>query len=284
MPNVTLVVRAGDLERRLNQQAEVGEKLLELPCSTDDDARELKRRYFEWNDYNIAMLNGAFESSGWMTVTPAGDYNGAGIQIVDLMLTRATPGIPAERIGAVMDAIRAKVGVLRSIGQRLDVYPVKHRSEILATDKTGEAIFIVHGHALLAREEVRRFLERATSRQIIVLEDEANQGRDVLGKLLDSAKQAAYAVVLLTADDEGRVAGSSGEWSPRARQNVVLELGLFLGLLGRDKVAALHAPTVEIPSDFLGVVYIKLDDGGWKMKLATELKNAGIEVDLNKAI
>ncbi|MCA1607449.1 MAG: nucleotide-binding protein [Actinobacteria bacterium] len=106
----------------------------------------------------------------------------------------------------------------------------------------------------------------------------------MLGKLLDSAKQAAYAVVLLTADDEGRVAGSGGKWSPRARQNVVLELGLFLGLLGRDKVAALHEPTVEVPSDFSGVVYIKLDDGGWKMKLATELRNAGIEVDLNKTI
>jgi predicted nucleotide-binding protein len=283
MPNVTLVVRASDLERRLDQQAEVGEKLLELPYSTDEDAGELKRWYFEWDDYNIAMLNGAFESSGWMTVTPAGDYDGAGIRIVDLILTRAAPGIPPERIGTVRDVIRAKIGVLRSIGQRLDVYPVKHTQEP-AADKTGDAIFIVHGHALLKREEVRRFLERATSRQIVVLEDEANQGRDVLGKLLDSAKQAAYAVVLLTADDEGRQAGSSGEWNPRARQNVVLELGLFLGLLGRDKVAALHEPTVEIPSDFSGVVYIKLDDGGWKMKLATELKNAGIEVDLNKSI
>lgn len=283
MPNVTLIIPASDLERKLDRQAEVGESILQLPHSTDAKVGELKRQYLEWDDYNTAMLDSAFDSSGWMTVTPASDYNAAGIQIVDLKLNRATHSIPSERIGALMDGIRAKIGVLRSIGQRLDVYPVKNMSEEPAADKTGDAIFIVHGHALLKREEVRRFLTLATSRQIVVLEDEANQGRDVLGKLLASAKQAAYAVALLTADDEGRVAGS-GEWSLRARQNVVLELGLFLGLLGREKVAALHEPTVEIPSDFSGVVFIKLDDGGWKMKLATELKNAGIGVDLNKAI
>lgn len=283
MPNVKLVVQASALERRLCRQVESGEKILELSHLTDADINELKRQYFEWDDYNNAMLDSAFDASGWIIATPASDYNGVGIQIIDLVLARSMPGIPPGRIGAVMDAIRAKIGVLRSIGQRLDLYQVKHFSEKSAVVGTGDAIFVVHGHALLKREEVRRFLEHATSRQIVVLEDEASQGRDVLGKLLDSAKQAAYAVVLLTADDEGRVAGS-GEWNLRARQNVVLELGLFLGLLGRDKVTALHEPDVEIPSDFLGVAYIKLDDGGWKMKLATELKNADIEVDLNKAI
>ncbi len=110
-----------------------------------------------------------------------------------------------KRQGDDISALADYLGVT----QRLDVYPVKNMSEESAVDKTGDAIFIVHGHALLKREEVRRFLERATSRQIVVLEDEANQGRDIFGKLLDSAKKAAYAVVLLTADDEGRAAGSS---------------------------------------------------------------------------
>ncbi|TWP45972.1 hypothetical protein FKR81_37765 [Lentzea tibetensis] len=284
MPNVTLAVSSEDLEPKLLGREEIGQALLDLPRTTQSEIETFKQQYFEWDDFNVALLEASFKSSGWMTTTPVSDYRSVGAQIIDIRLTKAVPGIPADRIDAVLNDIRAKCGVLRSIANRLEVYPRDDsdgQSESLAS--SGSAIFIVHGHALLLRENVRRFLERVTERQVIVLEDEANQGHDVLEKLLKSAEQAAYAVVLLTGDDEGRKLGD-GEWRPRARQNVVLELGLFLGMLGRSKVAALYEGGVEIPSDFAGVVYISLDSEGWKMKLATELKNAGIEVDLNKAI
>ena len=66
---------------------------------------------------------------------------------------------------------------------------------------------------------------------------------------------------------------------------MILELGLFIGLLGRDKVAAVYQSGVEIPSDYAGVLYVKLDaDGGWKLKLASELRSAGVDVNLNDAI
>ena len=71
---------------------------------------------------------------------------------------------------------------------------------------------------------------------------------------------------------------------PRARQNVILELGVFLGKLGRKHVCPLVKGDVETPSDYDGVVYTKLDDaGGWKMKLVQELKAAGFDVDANRA-
>jgi predicted nucleotide-binding protein len=282
MPNVTLAVKPSDLETKLLRQAETAEILLQLPRTSPIEVQQFKQRYFEWDDFNSALLEASFDSSGWMTTTPASDYHAVGAAVLDIKLNRATSDIPADRMSAVLNDIEAKRGVLRSIAQRLDVYPRSDKTQA-ATPATGTAIFVVHGHALLRREEVRRFLEQVTDRQVIVLEDEANQGRDVLGKLLDSARQAAYSVVLLTGDDEGRKAGD-GEWRARARQNVVLELGLFLGVLGRANVAALYESGVEIPSDFTGVMYISLDDQGWKMKLATELKNAGIQVDLNKAI
>jgi len=73
--------------------------------------------------------------------------------------------------------------------------------------------------------------------------------------------------------------------SKRARQNVVFELGYFIGKLGRKGVCALHSEEIELPSDITGVIYVPLDKGGgWKMMLAQELKAAGIDVDLNKAI
>lgn len=72
---------------------------------------------------------------------------------------------------------------------------------------------------------------------------------------------------------------------PRARQNVLLELGYFIGRLGRAKVCALKRGELEIPSDFAGVVWEKMDAGnGWKLALARELKAAGYSVDLNQAV
>ncbi|MFV1949401.1 MAG: TIR domain-containing protein [Anaerolineales bacterium] len=69
----------------------------------------------------------------------------------------------------------------------------------------------------------------------------------------------------------------------RARQNVTFELGFFIGALGRERVCALHKGKVEIPSDFSGVLWIRIDpEGAWQLKLAREIKAAGFEVDLNK--
>lgn len=42
---------------------------------------------------------------------------------------------------------------------------------------------------------------------------------------------------------------------------------------------------VEMPSDVMGLVYEPMDrTEGWKMRLARELKAAGFEIDMNKAI
>ena len=58
-------------------------------------------------------------------------------------------------------------------------------------------------------------------------------------------------------------------------------LGFFLGMLGRSRVAALNAG-VEIPSDLNGVLYVPVDGAGaWRLKLASEIKHAGLRVDLN---
>src|SRR5699024_10852724 len=115
-------------------------------------------------------------------------------------------------------------------------------------------IFLVHGHALERRETVRRFLEGVTDREVVVLADQANRGQDILGKLITHAQEACFAVVLLTPDDFGRSKQGEDD-KPRARENVVFELGLFIGLLGRDKVAALNDSSIEIPTYFSGVAY-----------------------------
>lgn len=144
--------------------------------------------------------------------------------------------------------------------------------------KTSRKVFIVHGHDGSARESVARFLERIGF-EAIILHEQANRGRTVIEKV-EANSDVSFAVVLLTPDDEGSVKG--GPTEPRVRQNVLIELGYFIGKLGRDRVCALKKGKVEIPSDFAGVVWQEMDDvGGWKQALGRELKEAGHAIDWN---
>jgi predicted nucleotide-binding protein len=143
-------------------------------------------------------------------------------------------------------------------------------------------VFIVHGHSGV-RVALARFLEAtATNFEVRILSEATNQGRTIIEKLEHEAASATYAVVLLTADDEGGPR-TSKDRSPRARQNVILELGYFIGKLGRNKVAILYEEGVELPSDMQGVAYILLDEhDGWRLKLAKELLASGHELDVTK--
>ncbi|MBK1707233.1 TIR domain-containing protein [Halochromatium glycolicum] len=142
-------------------------------------------------------------------------------------------------------------------------------------------IFIVHGHDDGARETVARFLERI-GLEAVILHEQANQGRTIIEKVV-AHSDVGFAVVLLTPDDEGCAKG--GEPEPRPRQNVLLELGYFIGRLGGEKVCALKRGTLEIPSDFAGVVWETMDsNGGWKQALARELEAAGHSIDWNKVM
>ncbi len=148
----------------------------------------------------------------------------------------------------------------------------------LVKPTASKKIFIVHGHDEGARESVARFLEKIGFEPII-LHEQANRGRTVIEKV-EAHGDVGFAVVLLTPDDEGCVKGGNTE--PRARQNVLLELGYFIGRLGRDHVCALKRGELEIPSDFAGVVWEPMDSsGGWKQALARELKAAGHTIDWN---
>ncbi len=139
-------------------------------------------------------------------------------------------------------------------------------------------VFIVHGHnERYLRETVDAV--RKLGLDPVVLRDRPNKGRTIIEKLEDYS-DVHFAVVLLTGDDIGGLRDHGEEGlSPRARQNVVYELGFFNGALGRGKVCALVERGVEKPSDYQGVLYIPLDDlDRWKIDLGRELRAAGLPV------
>jgi predicted nucleotide-binding protein len=143
-----------------------------------------------------------------------------------------------------------------------------------------QRVFIAHGHDEVAKLKVARFIEEMGMTPVILME-QANIGRTVIEKF-EQNTDVGFAVVILTPDDTASLRGGGAKVRLRARQNVILELGYFFAKLGRKMVCALHKDQVEIPSDIHGLLYIPMDEGeGWKMRLAKEMKKAGMPVKLS---
>ena len=103
--------------------------------------------------------------------------------------------------------------------------------------------------------------------------EQPNMGRHLLTKFIEEAELVTFAIVVMTDDDVESLKGE--RLAPRARQNVILELGYFLSHLGQQRVCALITPGLETPSDFDGIVYIRMDNAGnWKRELLRELRAA----------
>lgn len=138
-------------------------------------------------------------------------------------------------------------------------------------------VFIVHGHDESLKYQLAEWL-RKIEIEPVILHEQANMGiTSILGKI-KRYSGVDFAIVLFTSDDIGGIKGDVANLKPRARQNVVFEAGLFLGLLGSEKVIMLCEKDLERPGDLDGCIYIEADKyGGWKEKLRAEFDAIGIE-------
>lgn len=144
-------------------------------------------------------------------------------------------------------------------------------------------VFVVHGHDAAARLMVADFIRQVGLKPIILCE-EPGGGLGILQQI-ERYSEVGFAVVLLTGDDMGYPRREPRAKRLRARQNVILELGFFLGKLGSSKVRCLYQDGVEMPTDYQGIIYIPQDPGGgWKLRLAREMKAAGVPVDLSQLV
>lgn len=165
---------------------------------------------------------------------------------------------------------------LISIKKRVEIIP----EAPLLDGVAARSVFVVHGHDDHARTKVENFLRKLKFEPIVLVE-ETHGGKTIIEKFEDHSKRAPFAIVLLTPDDNGGKAGSS-DVRPRARQNVIFELGYFIGKLGRNRVCALHKGDLELPSDFGGIGHTEMDERDrWHVSLAKEMKAAGLDVDMN---
>jgi predicted nucleotide-binding protein len=186
-----------------------------------------------------------------------------------------------------MSGIAEFGNLLSTMREELQLFGIHNSPTTDTTERSGitpksARVFVVHGHDEARKVSVARYLEKL-GLAVTILHEQANSGRSIIEKFEEEASSAKFAVVLLTADDIG--AKKDSDLAPRARQNVVFELGYFIGKIGRKNVVALCEGGIELPSDYSGVLYVELTPGdSWRLELAKEMKSAGIDIDLNRAI
>ncbi|MBV9545362.1 MAG: nucleotide-binding protein [Chloroflexi bacterium] len=192
----------------------------------------------------------------------------------------------AAPLEILRDGLSGALTFLKTVQLDIDSTPensIIDPREVGRSAADAREVFIVHGHDHATRDAVARFVEHVGLVPVI-LEEQADAGLTVIEKFERDAAKVAAAIVLLTPDDVGgpKVTGAS---NPRARQNVIFELGYFAGRLGRKRVCAITNGDIEKPSDYTGMIYTPYDEsGGWMIRVARNLKEAGLPLDVAKLL
>lgn len=145
-------------------------------------------------------------------------------------------------------------------------------------------VFVVYGHDEGARNQLEAMLRR-WKLEPLILDQLPSEGQTIIEKLEKYTADVTFAVVLATPDDQGHRAGRDDEKAYRARQNVVLELGMLLAKLGRANVAILMKlqENMERPSDIQGLIYVPFKENLQKEAgplLAKEMAAQGYSISV----
>lgn len=152
-------------------------------------------------------------------------------------------------------------------------------------------VFIVHGRDHKPMKELKAMLSEFGLKPI-VLHEQPSGSRTIVEKL-EKYSDVGYAFIILTPDDIGgpkhkydRYLQKIGslkieDFCERARQNVILEFGFFIGRLERDRVCCLLKEGIERPSDMDGIVYIPFNKSVKEAQqmIIKELKEAGYKIE-----
>ena len=298
----SLVVSRDNLKEQLLSRIEIGKDLLNFIIPTQiqssygygynrgrivyDESKkeEFFNEHRKWSSFNKEILKQAFD-------IPNNEYLNEYENCTPLPFITSETDIVAEQ----KDDIKKQISYLESLIERLDLIPIVEGVQEVRTEKkekgVSNKVFIVHGH----NEEMKQSVARTLSKlglEPVILHEKINAGRTIIEKFQDNAEEIGFAVILLSNDDLGTSKKSLKEeglvenvLQPRARQNVIFEMGFFVGSLGRSKVFMLMQEGCEKPGDLDGLVYTQYDaQGAWRFSLVRELKGAGYQVDANAVI
>lgn len=294
MANGSLTMDSSSFERLIISQLEQGKALLQRDIALDtttvinrsagylfrtknyeeEEVKQFRSDFKKWDAFNGELLCRAFDDnqspqSYYREYGRTGDPN----QLFGEDLVKEIKHQVSEKI-TYLDSLLVRLPIIPS------VEPEKNDSKITRqSNVSSNNVFIIHGHDSGLKNEVARFITELGYTPII-LHEQPSSGKTIIEKI-ESYTDVCFAIVLYTPCDIGAVSGGS-EFKPRARQNVVFEHGFLSGKIGRERVCALIKDEVEKPGDLDGIVYVTYDtNSGWKNKIAKEIRNLGLTIDVN---
>ena len=251
-----------------------GQLLLSILEVSQDQLETALRECKNWSHYNEKLLSRLFDNKELVS-----KYTKFSDDIYSV------PYGPEPTVSEKFDIFQKRcensINSLMEICEQIEISeePLEIPSRVF-----GEEIFIVHGHDETVKHKMARFVTDLDLTATI-LDEQPSRGQTIIDKFEAHAGEAGFAIVLLTSDDVGAPKEKVENPEPRARQNVILELGYFLCDLGRARVRILYEEGVELPSDIYGLSYVQMDKrDGWKLELAQEMASVGIPIDLNKLL
>ncbi len=269
-----LIVGKEYFKEEINKRIVIGEEILSRQIQTTRQFEQAKDDFHNWDDFNSELLKQSFNNIN-------NEYKEK-YDIVNEKFIYVTKS-PAEQLQEFYEDVKNKVNSLKQLVSKLPLIKSEIKGNTISlTENNNNKVFIVHGHNNEVKVNVARTIEKL-GLEAIILHEQPNSGKTIIEKF-EEHSDVSFAIVLLTDDDFGK-GKKDDNLNIRARQNVILELGYFIGKLSRNKVCPLYTSGVELPSDLHGLLYIEIDpEESWKFKLAKELKATGFDIDVNKIL
>ncbi|MCF7857936.1 MAG: nucleotide-binding protein [Candidatus Cloacimonetes bacterium] len=251
-------------DKLIEDQIVIGETFKEIKIINIQQWKNAEKKFNAWNLNNYNLLKSIFKNNKVCKDYSSASWSIGRVLISDLKLS--------EKIDKLHKDISNKIDKLSSIRLSLDMFKV---NKVTRERDTVNKLFFIHGTNCSTKTIVLNFIADL-GLEPIILKDLAAGGKTLIDEI-QNILGVKFAIALLTPDDIG---GTQPEkLNFRADQNTILELGIFIGFLGRDNVCGLYDGNLELPEDYHGFSYIKIDKSeNWKKLVSEVLKKAGYNI------
>jgi hypothetical protein len=220
------------VEQLLSQQIHRGRSLAgrELSVYDEEAFREWRAELNRWRNYTREALRRAYN-----TEEPHDEFDRVVNPRVGFFTVGGPPDPLSERITETRRNTTAGINALTSLIERLELLDDPSDTPAVqdsAPTEIGTGVFVVHGRNVGLRDQVARTLQ-TLALEPLILAERTNEGRTLIEKFEANALHVGFAVVILAPEDYARGPDDTElpEHPNRARQNVILELGYFMGKL-----------------------------------------------------
>jgi predicted nucleotide-binding protein len=237
---------------------------IRLVISPEDEEGALKEKLEHRTNlveqYAASVTERAFEFNKTLAEKMANALN-----IRKKAIAKAEQELAATALPRVHNPAHAETAIkLERILRGLGAHMTGEASQNVEAQARNVRSFIVHGHDRQSLFELKDYLQNTLRLdEPVVLQQMPGQGRTLIEKFESEAEATELVFVLLTPDDRVADPSDTDTEKRRARQNVIFEMGFFLGKPGRTsgRVLLLYKDSLDIPSDIAGIEYIDITNG-----------------------